>query len=342
MQVKDIQYIARDYSQIHPKHYVGLYVKSLEHKFPEANYQYILNKRPITYETTSAEIVDMFKKSLYSDSSVSKMAEKLVFVKEFQNEYNGVIDDIETYPQYKYDIFNISNTNDLMPNPTIVWEINKICPTICGIIFENIIADILGIELNVSNLDDKLIDPNSNFESKNIIGILNRNFIKLNIKYCSIIDSEIHIIDYSGRSSKLTESDFITKWHYIVFSSMLHFIKYDFPGHILEDTLNILDYIMKNYRDMEIYYHAISKSSFIKKMKKDSEIKHSLYNKTEQLRGEVDFISSSAIYDVKSYKSESLDIWFTQLYLYTKLFGEREQLYIINVYNNKIYRFTIP
>jgi hypothetical protein len=351
MSVKDIMFIGRDYCTQHSKQTVYLHYQSFIDKYPNSTYQYVLIKEPI-HEYTEEEIVARYKRSITSDISISKLAQKLVFAKEFQNSFMNMIDDVKTYPNFTCKTSPLSNGSCQLPDLTVVWEINRIAPTLCGIIFENIIATLLSIPLNVDYLGDRMVNLDSTFDlCNNIVGVLDRNFLKLSLMdKCKVMDDTIYVVDCrgsgiggtkSGLSTKLNESHFISKWHYLVFASMLHFIKYDFTGDVLEDALRVLEYIMKNLKYMENYKETMGRTSVIKRMKKENNIEHGKYGKRKDLRGEVDFISDECIWDIKSYKVDQVDTWFAQLYLYSLLFGERKSMKIINVYTNQVHSFEV-
>ena len=116
-------------------------------------------------------------------------------------------------------------------------------------------------------------------------------------------------------------------------------MKRDLKGVDVDNALNVLDYVKNNIEDMDDYLYEMSNSTFIKNFEKDTNIKHVEIKRLSDLSGECDFISDQSIVDIKCYKEECLDDWFGQLWLYEKLFGKRKNLWIVNVYNNRIYKF---
>lgn len=340
MTVREIQYLSRDFCTLFSKPLVYLHYVSNMDKYPNASYQYVLKKEPFTADSTEEGIITEFKDYVGSNINVSKLCRSLVFVHEFQSEYSGIIDDIETYPEFKVTKYDLSNSSDPMPDCALVWEINKISPKVCGILFENIIAH--GMELNEKcyDLSSCLTSPTSNISKKTIEGILERNFIKRHLlRSGNNVRINNKNVVFIG-DSKLCEDDFISMWHYLVFLSLRHFIKRDFSGADLEDCLKILEYINMNVKYMEEYYYDMMDSTFVKNLKKETNLKHGDIYRTDKMHGEIDFITDSSIIDIKAYKNDELSNWFAQLYLYEKLAGKRKSLKIVNVYSNEVFEFS--
>lgn len=341
MSVKDIQYLNKEYCTLFSKPVVYLHYVTNMDKYPNASYQYVLKKEPFTENDTVESIIQRFKEYVNSVINVSKRCKLLVFIHDFQIEYPDIIDDIETYPDYEFNGYDISNRNDSVPDNSVVWEINKISPKICGILFENIISHVLEIDDKCYDLSNTMSSPKSNITTKTLTGIIERNFIKRKLihKGSNVKINSKNIV-YIG-DDKLSEDDFISIWHYLVFLSLRHFIKRDLCGEDLEDCLKILDYINENVKYMDDYYYDMMDSTFIKNLKKETNLKHGEIFRTSEIHGEVDFISDSSIIDIKSYKNEEIPNWFSQLYLYEKISGgKRKNLKILNVYSNTIYEFT--
>ena len=353
MSVKEIQYINKDYCILFPKPLVYLHYITNMDKYPNASYQYVLKKEPFTDEDNSESIIQKFKDYVKSVVNVSKKCKLLVFIHDFQIEYPNIIDDMEVYPDFEFKSYDISNRNDSIPDCGVVWEINKISPKICGILFENVISHILEIDDRCYDLTNTLSSPTSNVSTKTLEGIIERNFIKRNLihKGKNVKINSRNFV-YIG-DEKLCEDDFMSVWHYLVFLSLRHFIKRDLVGEDLEDCLKILDYINENLKFMDDYYYDMMDSTFMKNLKKETNLKHGEVFRTSELHGELDFMSDGSIIDIKSYKNEEIPNWFSQLYLYEKLSSggnegsqgisggkKRKILKIVNVYSNLIYEFN--
>ena len=339
MSVREIQYLNRDYCTLFSKPIVYLhYVKNMD-KYPNASYQYVLKKEPFDENTTADGIIDNFKDYEKSVVNVSKKCKLLTFVHEFQTEYGGVIDDINTYPEYTVSVSNLSNNSDPLPDNSVVWEINKISPKMCGMLFENVISHVMEINDECWDLSSCMTEVNSNVSTKTLEGVIERNFIKRNVtnRGRNVRINNKKIV-YVG-DEKLCEDDFISLWHYLVFLSLRHFIKRDLKGEDVEDCLKILDYININVKYMDEYYFDMMDSTFVKNLKKETGVKHGVIYRTADLHGEVDFVSDTSIVDIKAYKSDDVDNWFAQLYLYEKLVGKRKNLRIVNVYSNQVFDF---
>jgi hypothetical protein len=126
--------------------------------------------------------------------------------------------------------------------------------------------------------------------------------------------------------------------------SLEHCFKKDLNGPIFEESLGIKQWIENenNRKHLDVYMNNLSKSTFIKQLRKHDNLQHSIYKK-EYIKGEVDFISNSMILDIKSYKEPDYKRWYFQLNLYDLLFknnDEKRQKIILNVYENKLYYFN--
>jgi len=339
--VSEIQYLNRDYCQlITSKPLVYLYYVIHAYKYPGAAYQHVLKSEPFSDNTTDESIVNDFIEYERSVINASQKARLLTFIKDFQLEYPGIINDIKVYPDYSVEVVNLSNMTNSTPDLSIVWEINRIAPAMCGMIFENIISEALDIKWDPSDLSSVLYDNKSNITPKTLSGLIERNFIKH--KYlrndCHITVDE-HMVVRCGYEN-LDANHFTSYWHYIVYMSLTHFMKRDLKGQDVENALNILDYMKQHYEDIDCYFDCMSNSTLINNMSNLTNLKHGIIMRQKDLHGEVDFISDEAIIDIKCYKEECLDDWFAQLWLYEQLFGKRKNLWIVNVYNNKVYKFS--
>ena len=337
MSVRDIQYLNRDFCTLFSKPIVYLHYVSNMDKYPNASYQYVLKKEPFNEKSTNEKIIDEFKTYESSTINASKKCKVLTFVKDFQTEYSGIIDDIKTFPDYTVTVSNISNRNDTCPDVGLVWEINKISPRVCGMLFENMISHALGIDDKCWDLSGCMTDMSSNVETKTIIGIIERNFIKRHLmnRGRNVKINSKNIV-YVG-DEKICENDFISVWHYLVYLSLRHFIKHDLKGEDFEDCLKILDFINANVKYMDEYYFDLCDSTFMKNLSRETNLKHGEIYRTAKLHGEVDFISDAAITDIKAYKSNDVDNCF---FLYEKLAGKKQHLRILNVYTNEVFEFT--
>lgn len=336
MSIKEIQYINREYCVNHSKPIIYLFCQSLIDKYPNTSYQFII-KQESPDILTEKQIINKFKEYINSIINVSQLCKKLVFIKSFQKEYPEHIDDISTYPDFNVTITNISNSNDSMPDKTLVWDINTISPRLCGMFFENLIAFSMNIFDDCYDLNQLLQSSSSNLTIESIINILKRNFISE--LYINNIRIEYKIIYIDNE--KLNKSHFINKYHYIVFLSLLHFMKYDLQGQDYENATSILSYISKNKRYIDKYFNDIKNSTFVKNLSTETNLVHSLHVKSPSLHGEMDFTSDVSITDVKVYKTNDPELWFSQLYLYQTLLqsNSSHKLRILNVYTNQVFDF---
>lgn len=337
--VSEIQYLNRDYCQLFSKPLVYLHYMDHADKYPNAAYQYVLKKEPFDDQTTNESIIDGFCDYIQSQVNVSKRCRILTFIKSFQLEYPGILDGVDVYPDYKVSVVDISNKTDSLPDLGFVWELNRIAPAFCGMFFENIISQCLGLDDKPFDLSEVMFDNESNITDSMICGLIERNFIskkyvrgsnhvQMNKKRTIMIGDEL-----------LNEKHFISNAHYLVYLSLRHFMKRNLKGSDVENALNVLEYVNNNITLFDEYVSAMATTTLIRNMSKQTNLRHGEIMRTENLSGEVDFISNQSIIDIKCYKEDEPDNWFGQLWLYQQLFGKHSNLWIVNVYNNKLYKF---
>ena len=341
LNVQKIQFINREYCTLMPKEFVYLHCLSYRNKYPDADWKYIAEKEPFNEDTTTETVTSEFVKSVNDTVEVSRRCKLLTFVKDWQATYGEHLEGIEVYPNFTVEVVNISNATTPLPDLSVVWEINRIAPQMCGMLFENIISHCLGISDDVSDLTESLCEFSENVTSLVIEGILCRNFIS---REYLVRGDKIDIGDVIKiGSERLTEKHFVSKWHYLMFVSLKHFMKRGLDGSAVEDCLNVLDYIKTHIEDMEKYYYQMNATTLLRVMRKEK-FEHGLMFRRADLHGEIDFISDETILDIKCYRSAAgsgcQGDWFGQLWLYEQLAGERKKKWIVNVYSNKLYKFT--
>lgn len=339
MRYSEKQFISGNLCGGKSKDYVMLHVLTHAGKHPGASTEYILHMHPITAEMTEESMLSQYIESIKMVTAVSTLSKILVNAKEFDSLHPGELNGIDLYPKFDVDTLPLSDNDETLPDPSIVWEINRISPTFCGIFFENMISRSLKIKEDCSDLSKCLesLSKSTKITNETIINILERNFIskrklfrdKLKIENCKI---------YLG-VHPLKKDDFVSSWHFMIFISMLHFMKKELKGETLEDALNILDYVLKNVRYIEDYYYCLKNSRFIRSLRNETNVVHGQSYKTKELHAVLDFLTDESIVDVKVYKQERKEEWFAQLWLYEKLTGRRKHLRIVNLYTNMVYDF---
>ena len=340
MRYSERQYIKNEQRHNVSKDHAMLHILSYGNKYPNATKEYILLKHPITSDTTHESIIEEYTNYIKSFTSVSELSKRLIDAKEFDADHPNELIDVKIYPDFTFTVSDLSNNNDTLPDPSIVWEINRISPTFCGVFFENMVTRCLKIKYDCSDLSKLLTSssPSSVISNDTIINVLERSFISTR----RLIHEKLNIHNnkiYIGHQA-LNKKDFISIWHYIIFVSLMHFIKREFTGQTLEDALNILEYVNKNISYVDDYYYKLKHSTFIRTLRNEYNIAHNPSFKTKELHGELDFLTDDTILDIKVYKRETVDEWFAQLWLYEQLAGKRKHLRILNLYTNRIHSFT--
>lgn len=350
--VQNIQFVStKGYGTAIGKEYLYLYALTFT-EYPDAadNFNNVLkNENQKTSFTTLTEeiIMNEFIKYVKSIVNASELASMLVFITEFNKQYADIIP-IESLPEFTYEINPISNINDPMPDKGIVWEINSICPTMCGMFFENMISYAIGNREECHDLIDCLRDMKCSTKLDTIVNMLKRNdFLKDSTK-----------ISISNRKLKydknvLNSECFVNKYSYMLWLSMIHFMKYDIRACDYVGCFEIQKYILRNLSYIDEYYKSLKHSTMIQKLKREVDIQHGIHDikdialsseVTINIHGEADFMSNSYITDIKSYKLNTPTTWFAQCWLYEKLLGKQNYKYgyrIINVYSNEVFEFKV-
>lgn len=361
MNVSDIQFISKDEAKQHDKYIIFLHIQTLIDQYPNISRKAILIEHPVT-KLYREDIIQNFKEYIKSITSISTLAKKLVLIKQFQKEYPGVIDEIETYPDFNVSCVDISNSFDSMPDKVLVWEMNEIAPSMCGMLIENIIADnenVIECE-NINDMTSSLISPESNLTKEQFIYFMKRKFVDVIYGDESTKNDPLYF-DRTGNTRKGPDNEdvyetlfFKSQNHKLIFSSLKHFMKHDLNGEDYINSLKLLDYILNHEIEFDKLKHDIQHATMIKNLYGETNVIHGLHLRTQYLHGEMDFISDKSITDIKVYKTYEPNLWFAQLYLYEKMFVDsknevlskvipnpvKHTLRIVNMFTNKVYTFT--
>lgn len=353
MEVRDIGFIGRELCAFHSKPIVYLhYIVQREKliKRPGSTYpslQYVLKRYPCDDKLSDEGIVEAFVQMMNSPMSVTQKVKFLVFVKQFQLEYPSYLDDVETYPNYKVTLTNISNGSSELPDKAIVWDLNHICPELCGMFFENMIAGDMDHD-EILSLKDCMLDFNDNTTECTIITMLKHSVLKPTVE-AKIIKGNIVL----ANGTESIADCFRSRYHMHMFSALKHFWKYSVDGKWYEYMLSMLEYITTNMVDIEAYDNAIQSSTTYKVLRREY-VSHGEYLRIDSsddklingLHGETDFSSNTTIADCKVQKDPTEEKWFAQLYLYKRMIEHMDpnkhitKLFIIDLYDNKLYSYA--
>jgi len=331
LSIANINYISKELATYHSKNILYLYYIYMRKDFPNMDIQSLLAIYPPNDLTDDAIIIN-YVTYVSGLLNVSELCNMLVFVKSYQYAYVGIIDSISTYPNYTVTKTDISNRNNVLPDKSLTWELNRICPQLAGLFFENIVSYVLGTFVNTYNFSEILTDITSNTTISNeIISILQRSFVT------NLDVSKVNL----NSVNTFNESMFISQYHYLMFSALFHTMKRDLSGELYECSITMLEYITKHVDSFDKYILDLGNTTIIKSLKCETNLRHGLHVRTKTLHGTLDFSSDTSIIDIKVYKKEDVDSWFAQLYLYMKLTSTKQKLQIINLYTNSLYSFTI-
>lgn len=361
MDVRDINFIARELCAFHVKPLIYLHyivhreklVKPGSSTYPSI--QYVLRRYPCDDKLSDEAIVNAFLQMMNSPMSVTQKVKYLVFVKQFQLEYPGYLDSVETYPSYNVKVTNISNGSAQLPDKSIVWELNHICPELCGMFFENMLASVSNsLKNDINDMKDCLLDFNDNTTAQTIVTMLARRFLKKTLVAHISQNNIITVDSKNGDQNDLCDEDFESKYHALMFRAMKHFWKYNCEGKWYESALSMLEFITKQNWDMKCYTESLASSTVCKIFQREN-ITHGTHLRINEsadkliagLHGETDFSGKNIVADCKVQKDPTEEKWFVQLYLYKRMLEASatdthiDKLYIVDLYDNNLYSFTI-
>lgn len=258
---------------------------------------------------------------------------------EIINDYLESHTDINIKRKINFDKYNVTTSSldsamtQSHPSEVTPFKMNIVDPIICGYFFEYM----LGLAIN----------SNMILNSINLIQLLeNQTYMtdicNLCVELCKDSEKDSEII--------INVDDFKSKYHYLLFKIFVdNRHKSENYHDLIYNILRVNELLSKPYyiTELDKYIDELSKTIFVQQLKQ-ANIKHSVkleYISDEfDLTGESDFIGDNIIVDCKCYKNEEIDLWKYQLCYYKFMCKNSEDisaLYIVNLYNNKVYKYTI-
>lgn len=348
--LKDCKYLSKDYVMSFREICDGtsnndddkllIYMLSKAHRNEYSEYSDYMLLRTLKENNTKLskdEIITQYSTYVNSKVNVSEKCKEMRDVVELKKTF------ITLNPSYippKYDMKcdKIHNyVSDTPPNKVIVWELNNISPELSGMFIENMIAYVLEIYDNCSDISEYI---NYGLTFDNIKSIFKDGLI--HNYYISGLECKNNIIIIDNKA--LNHEHFLSPLHYILFISLLHFARNTRSfGTYYINMLNMLRYIDEKVDELYKYMKQLSNLHLFKELKRKN-FKHSFKPKSIQyLKGEIDFVSDDCIIDVKVYKQPAHDEWFYQLYLYNTLMndGKNRTLQILDMFDNELVTYSI-
>jgi uncharacterized protein YihD (DUF1040 family) len=340
--VKDIQFMNKDLCAGYPKELAYLWFVANARHYPNAPYQTIFRHYPLTNQSKD-EIIRTLIDSYQQELNVSTKCKYIVFVHEFLDTYYSYESDLEplnVLPKYSVETAPISNIHDELPDNVCVWELNHIAPALTGMFYENMLNYIIAdsskpnakkqlfkrMNSECNNLESILYGDQHNISTSSILSLLYRHFMNNDsMKYKllrPIVKNKTIFIEYHDELSKLEHDHFRNRYYYILWISFLHFLKRTCQTGIIVDVLNAIDYINSNMQILNEYYLSLSRSTLVRKLMtryNTLDIEHGTSFITPRIRGEVDFITPNSVIDIKCYKTDEIELWAGQLFLYMQL-----------------------
>lgn len=371
--VKDIQFMSRDLCNGFQKELAYLWFVAKSRMLPGAPYQTVFRKYPLTNQSTREiinELIDSYKQEL----NVSSKCKYIVFVREFLETYYNYEEDLKelfVLPGYTVESTPISNIHDELPDNVCIWELNHIAPALTGMFYENMLnyilvhEDINGnsrkqlqkqMDKECRDLSTLLYGNQHNVSTNSIMSLLQRHFLDENIgKYSlmspEVFDKQICLRDNDSHE-KLSEQHFRNRYYYILWISFLHFLKVECKTSVIADVLKAAEYVSANMDVLNRYYRGLSKSTLVRTlMQKHNrlDIEHGTSFSSATIRGEVDFITPNSVIDIKCYKTDEIELWAGQLFLYMQLAQGTEGVNgternltggaIVNLFSNEIHTY---
>lgn len=354
MKASDIKFIPNNFcaNNGYNKDEIFMLTHIFDHECTTSYQQVINNHSGINQET----IIQKYTDIINSEINVTKKLEWLINTNDFINNYcvtteikhalNKSINYLH-YPEYHYTINMISTDTTRIPDKLLVCRFHEICPSLCGIFFENILAYSLKLtNFNVHDLSNVLLKSTMN-SCESLTNMLTNGLIR-NIYSQSIeIDDNIIYVDHE----LLNENHFVDMFHYILFASIKHFMRNELYGDMYEQMIKFECMIKNNSALLYKYYKSLMQCTYLKQLIREDNLQHSLSIHVPDLHGEIDFVSRTSIIDCKTmnYSNKDQQVftkWFVQLYMYQLLRNttvnnnsNKSKLIIINLYTNEVIEF---
>ena len=358
LNVDDIRYMPNIViSTYGSKEHAYLYCITKRDKYPDIPIHHIIKYEPVP-NMTPDEIVNYFISYVTNTKKVTKECELLKFVDDFNNKYEnnsiGVIkinyDDIIKPIKFTFKEIHFNKFTSL-PDRNIVWEFHRISPQLAGMLFENMLADILHLDSRCYDLSNCFKSENTKNNITELTNLLNTRFLEQNcnaIVQGGFMINVIRTANGTQEESKLDECHFKSKWHYLIFLALKHFMLKELTGEDVENCISMIELIETSKFNTLIsnYYDALSKSKLVHTLNNAKYIKHDVKYKYGTLTGIVDFITDDTIIDIKVHRENDHNSWANQLWLYNYLYNKCEndnkqfKLKIINLYSNEIFEYT--
>ena len=355
--IDDIRYMPNSVvSAYGSKEHAYLYCIMKHEKYPDIPINHIIKHEPEP-DIPQGEIVNAFISFVTSIKKVTKACDYLEFVDNFNDKYennsigliklnyDGIIKPI------KFTVKKIHfNKFTSLPDRNIVWEFHRISPPLAGMLFENMLADILHLSSECYDLSNCFKSENTKSSITELTNLLNTRFLE-QLFYATVQGGfmiKVNTSDDTQEEIKLDECHFKSKWHYIIFLALKHFMLKELTGEDVENCISMIELIESSKFNKLIsnYYDDLSKSKLVHTLNNAKCIKYGVKYNYGTLTGIVDFITDDAIIDVKVHRENEHTSWANQLWQYNYLYNKCEnnnkrlKLKIINLYSNEIFEYT--
>lgn len=230
----------------------------------------------------------------------------------------------------------------------LVNSMNHINSCICGSIVECCVAEAFDASFDTLTFADK-----TKYEVNRLINYFIVYFSKNPEEYLEKLNNQFDdCVEYIN-CSESSKKHYKSIVHFVLWKAFMHYVERGDYGQYFEDLLKLLELLEKPFFNtmFQDYIKAISINPLIKKFFDQS--KPIIHNKGLDecdykglhYWGEYDFLTSSGIVDIKSYKCpgvDDIDAWFKQIYLYNINIHKGDvtkfdKLIVIELYNNNIY-----
>lgn len=337
-------------SLVHEKKLVFLFALIGQHNLSADNMTNIFADEKVRercLDETRDKIVRRYLDYVKRITSPSELCKILRFVEG----YNSISPKTNVIP-LKFPTYRSPRDSDFYrcTESSIVWEMNAISPTLAGYFFESMVAyTIEHYQVDPSDLSSTLQDVKTTEFDETLFRLIKENGFLVYTRLLTLARRRI-IFD----SSPINERSFRNTYVYLLWCSMLQACKKTISADHYNECVKMSKYIDKHLDDLYDFHRNLSSNGTIKKLQRESNMIYSGYKRgtvdlgckePQEVHGVFDFMSDEYITDIKVCKSNSLNEWFGQLWLYDELFKNTtlpRKYRIINFYTGKVFEWDNP
>ena len=318
--------------------YVTYYINTFDSDSRLTLQQYCKANAESLQTLNEEEVEKSIDDKLASISSVSKLAKVSSFIDDIRE---SVKDSTlkQRIPSFTVSTYPMDGVNHSKLDCIIIWELSYIFAPLNGYFFENLLSYIIGCPPNVNDFSKLLMGKNAKITHKQFFDTCERRGMITKVK-----ESDEYKCEWCNEKINFEGITYIPTSFtmYVLFSALVAYLeKNDFTNDDSDKLTAYINYMNTNKTAIDTYITNLKESTIVDIMKREKHLEHSKSISNDDLNGEVDFISTSYITDIKCYKNNEFKLWFAQLRMYRDIVKNKSlKLRIINFNSDEFYEFN--